>query len=165
MQYTIVFDFARDGAPASSFLYIGLCIAASGLAVMSYRGNAQQRLTLQRRMLLWITWAVVVVVITRIAINNGRKDYDKTTAALKSGAFIVVEGLVTNYQATTNSGQLVQQFDVNDHHYTYMPYRRGIRARRTLPKPPPLRDGSQVRIADIDGAIVRLEVAEAARTP
>ncbi|MEO7998524.1 MAG: hypothetical protein ABI852_13825 [Gemmatimonadaceae bacterium] len=159
-QYTTAFDIARDGAPASSFLYIGFGAAAVGFLLLTFRSRGTNALSIRQRLLLLSVWAVVVALITRSAIHNARLEFAQVTDALRSGAFVLVEGMVTNYHATSRQGQSVQEFDVNNHHYSFAPYRRSVRSARSLPKAPPLRDGSQVRIADLNGAILRLEVGQ-----
>lgn len=159
-SYTTAFDFARDGAPASSFLYIGLGAVAVGVALLTYRSRRRNALSMHTRVLLLMAWGAGVVLMTRSAIHSARQEFQQVTDALNRGAFVLVEGAISNYRATSQQGQPVQEFDVGDHHYSFAPYRRGIRSGRTKPKVPVLRDGSQVRIADINGAIVRLEIRQ-----
>jgi hypothetical protein len=80
--------------------------------------------------------------------------------ALAHGAAKVVTGCVSDLVPEGPDGHPSERLRVGDHAYTYSSYDLTPAFNRTVPHGGPMRDGLCVRIADLQGRILRLEVAD-----
>lgn len=81
-------------------------------------------------------------------------------ARLKTGDFEVVEGIVTNFKPEPPRGHSDEEFDVSGHHYSLSSAASTGGYHKTLPHGGSIREGLLVRIADVNGVILKLEVAK-----
>jgi hypothetical protein len=79
--------------------------------------------------------------------------------ALRAGRYTLVEGRVQNFVPGGAGCHPKEEFDVGGHHYWYSACSLSSAFQQTAGESGPVRDGVRVRIADVDGNIVRLEIA------
>jgi hypothetical protein len=109
---------------------------------------------MKRPRFAWLgaAFAVLLGCIAEIATF---REYRRLRSALRAGSFEVVEGLVTDFTPRGRGGHPPESWYVASRRYKLQPavVSNGFdKAGVVLP-------GQRVRIADVDGHIVRLEVA------
>ena len=87
-------------------------------------------------------------------------DYYKLKNALLTGKYEVVEGVITDFVPMPWGGHAMEHFKVNGHYYEYSNFNVIAGFNKTQAYGGPLRGGLNVRIADVDGQIARLEIAD-----
>ena len=93
------------------------------------------------------------LVWTAVAFGTSYREYSSLRDALRSGNFEVVQGPVENF--VEGDGRRPESFDVRGHRYSYSwsVIQAGFNS------PGLIRPGLEVRIADVNGEIARLEVS------
>ena len=86
-------------------------------------------------------------------------EYAGLRSALRTGSYLTVEGVVTEFVPGRSDGHPAESFVVNGHRYEYSPYIVTSGFSQIQSHGGPIREGLRVRIADVDGTIARLEVA------
>lgn len=104
-------------------------------------------------------WTFGAIAFTMVTLAMGVLRDRQLRNGLKSEKFEVVEGVVTNFIPELAKGHSDETFDVGDHHYALSHYTITGGYHETQAHGGVFREGLRVRIADVDGVIVRLEVA------
>jgi hypothetical protein len=80
--------------------------------------------------------------------------------SLLNGKYTVVEGVVVDFVPMPYSGHAMEKLNVDGHHYEYSDYNVVAGFNNTQSHGGPIHQGLRVRIADVDGQIARLEIAD-----
>jgi hypothetical protein len=158
-QYRVVFDVAAVGYRNWTFPAFGLIFVALALVVLAYRRwrPAPARPLLAR---VW-PYAYLAFAVSWVALALGLSypRYRRVRAALDSGRFTLVEGVVTHFVPMPRQGHQMERFEVAGHSYAYSDFVVTPGFNNTQSHGGPIREGLRVRIADVDGEIARLEIA------
>lgn len=161
VDYVVAFDLAREGyttwrlaiAPAVFGIAMATLAFQSG-SFLSVRGRPGPGFY---RTLAGMA-AVALFGISVSSVAETWTDYKRLVDALRNGRFRVVEGPVTNFIPGGPGGHGSESFRVDSASFAYDAATTTSAFHRTRPYGGPVRDGLRVRIWEVDGAIVRLEV-------
>lgn len=108
-----------------------------------------------------LTFAFFALLVGGSAYFLESSEKRRLRDALESGDFTVVEGHVREFQRGDREGHQDERFTImsNGRRYTYS-YRSSHRIPGFHESHGPVREGLLVRIADVDGYIARLEIAQ-----
>jgi hypothetical protein len=124
--------------------------------IRDFEGNDPGRLG-RTLGLLASAMGVLILVGAPVAEWGGRR---KLHDALTQRTYTTVEGTVSNFVAGQPDGHPMERFTVGGHEFMYSPYTAtGFNRVSTLGGP--MREGLRVRIAEVQGNIARLEIADA----
>lgn len=158
--YRVVYD-AGSHFPFEWVLLIPVAMFAIGLGVSVYlrRQHGASRSDLFRRgfMMIWTVGAGLLGIGVFIDTNNRFVYYRDS---LSSGRVSVVEGVVSHFDPEPPEGHHDESFDVSAQHFSYSHYVLSGGFNHSRGAGGPIRDGLQVRIAYLDGQILRLEIAD-----
>ncbi|HEX6807267.1 MAG TPA: hypothetical protein VF118_04725 [Gemmatimonadaceae bacterium] len=164
-----MFDVARQGFVVwDTPLQVGLALTAVGAVMFSYytlRPNASHA---DRNRPIAVTYLIFAVFWTLLAVGGTYHNYRLVRDALVDGKFILVEGVVSNFKPQPPEGHVDEQFDVGTHHYGFSDYFIIPGYHTSRSHGGAFREGLRVRIADVNGEIARLEIADessSTRTP
>ena len=87
-----------------------------------------------------------------------RAAYEELRAGLERGTYTLTEGVISDFTPGKPDGHPMERFVVAGREFRYSPY-TSIGFNRIGAVGGPIRLGRQVRIADVNGVIARLEVA------
>jgi hypothetical protein len=146
-----VYDVAQAGFTtwATALGLIGLVVAAILLLLF-----VPKQRTLTRLAVLATSLTLIVVLTTQYVGHRRLRN------RLRAGQYEAVEGFVTIFLPGGGSSHRVESFDVGRHTYTYWTSRWSPGFRRGPGPNAVLRDKAYVRIADVDGKIAKLEIAQ-----
>jgi hypothetical protein len=99
------------------------------------------------------------LIWTTISFIGTFSEYWQLQQALHSGDFEIVEGKVLNFVPMPPGGHPRERFEVNGHRYEYSDFAITAAFNNSQYHGGPIREGRQVRIADVGGKIARLEIA------
>jgi hypothetical protein len=173
VPYRVIYDAREIVLSDWTFVAGLLFFAVIGLAVWAV-GVLDERLCrgLDRpgQARLFRRWGLrIAAVFAGMAVITGLLEFSENAGvrrALERGDYTVVEGTVQGFEPGDRGGHRDEQFSVRSggriHTYRY----RSSQGRPGFHQSHgPIREGLRVRIADVDGAIARLEIAdEPART-
>jgi hypothetical protein len=154
----VVFDAAQAGFRAWWVFVPFLGVGLIGLR-LSLMDRATPGLRIMGRIML-----VAGVMLGAVAEVATYRDYRRLRDALLAGRFVWVEGVVTQFIPGAPDGHPGESFCVASHCYSYS---RGLVSPgfdHVSGQGGPVSAGLQVRIADVDGTIARLEIARDRRT-
>lgn len=139
---------------------VGLVFVAIGIAMVRHPGFLRGSKEFVRT--FGMLYAGFAVVWTVVAASVVFRDSVGTARALWQGQFQRVEGTVTHFVPGEPGGHGDERWEVVSggrvFRYDYAQYVMGPGYHRTAPYGGEVRDGLHVRVADVDGAIARLEV-------
>lgn len=159
-HYKLVFDVARAGYP---YWWVPLtCLVMSitiGVLLIVTNSGA-------KRMHGCIALAVGPLVSLGI-LRLTYQTYARIRDALLSGAYVTVEGTVEEFRPGGDGDHVPERFvvwsDGVRHVYEYTPSQLDGGFDHTVAHGGPMRAGLHVRIADVNGRIARLEIAQPVR--
>jgi hypothetical protein len=155
--WRVVYD-AREAEPSGVvFPVIGLALVV--LALIRFRRpiarhlSAGDRAALRRRRAWSLAAALAWASLSAVMVLGPHR---AEVAALRAGRATRVEGVVEEYQPGSYARKAPERWTVAGHRYEFRPYsaRPGFDALGVI------HPGQRVRIADVDGWIARLEVAD-----
>jgi hypothetical protein len=157
-NWTLLFDARQADSPLFIFPLAGVFFVAIGVVMIrrkqfarddqgetiQYRGSPRAR--------SFLLFAVAWTLISGLFALRGQFILER---ALRTGRYRTVQGEVENFRAANLLRKRPETWTVAGRHYelSYSALRSG------LSTPGVVRPGMYVRIADVDGAIARLEVA------
>ena len=160
LTYHVVFDASSAGARYWWFPAAGLVFLLIGAAWIALR-RAWASLA---RSWLWraqpYAFTAFALLWTVLSSSVYFSRYGQIRRALQAKRYEVVEGVVTDFVPMPASGHALEHFEVNGHRYAYSDYQIRPGFNNTSSHGGPLREGLHVRIADVNGEIARLEIAE-----
>ena len=164
MQYTTVFDVARDGFAAWWGTAAGAAFIVVGTgALIHLRRQIGPKARFQK--MFMVVWTGFAVVWTISVYSGTHTEFVQLREALATNQFTVVEGLVTNFKPAPTGGHADEQVDVGEHHYSFSDYVVIAGYHRSRSHGGAMREGLRVRIADVNGQIARLDTAVSISTP
>jgi hypothetical protein len=156
VQYRVMFDAVAAGYRQWWFPLIGVLISVAALwfyLVERSSGWGSLGRALSFTVLVFGgVWCVAAFVWTH-------GNYLRLKNALISGRYELVEGRISEFVAGDQGDHRPETFKVGDRRFSYTPSALTPGYSTTRPHGGVLRDGLRVRIAAVDGAIARLEVA------
>ena len=96
---------------------------------------------------------ILAIGVTVLAALLAILPHARLVHALRTGSYATVEGTVANFVSADVMRKTPERWSVRDRTYEFY----DARARSGLSSPGLVRSGMYVRIADVDGAIARLE--------
>jgi hypothetical protein len=161
VDYQLVFDAVRHGYTTWRAAILPACIAmvATLLSVLvRSESPSQERESARRyRALTGLVGALAGLGCVAMLAHTWR-DYAKLRTALRNGTYLLVEGRVTDFVPERRDGHPIEMFRVGDAQFEYSTSDITSAFHWTAGQGGPIRDGVSVRIADVDGAIARLEI-------
>ena len=159
-HYRLVYDVATAGYTDWKFPAEGLVLAlvCTVMLVLDRRHPSERwrPVTLMGGIGVGVLTAVTSFCITF-------EGYRTLRDAERSGKFIVVEGIVRNFQPSDPGDHTDESWDVESngrvYHFAYVASTLTPGFRNPAVHGGPIQGGLRVRIADVDGYIARLEVA------
>jgi len=160
-SYLVVYDLAREGFPNWTFVIVasGFMILSLGLIVYDWRKPMMGLGGAYRRLFIWFS-ALVVFTMLPSAIPDVVSEYRSHVQALRERRYVLVEGIVENFSPAPSGGHRDETFDVAGHHYSYSDYVVVAGYHQTQSHGGFVRQGAHVRIADLNGTILRLEILQ-----
>jgi len=155
-DYELVFDAAADGHRALAFSAFGLIFvaAAAGMLLWQRRFPAARS---NSRIAFPFVFGGLGVLWTLLVFTSTGGEYLRLRDALRSGKYTVVEGRVTDFHPI--AGKSAESFAVGSYHYSYGDFQVSAAFNHSASEGGPIHEGLQVRIADVNGQIARLEIA------
>jgi hypothetical protein len=159
-NYRIVYD-AGAHYPFDWFLMIPVVMFAIGLCVTFYlfRANGGTRSERLRRGFM-VFWTSGAGLLTAGMLMDTHSKFIYYRDTLRCGRANIVEGVVTHFDPEPPEGHHEESFNVSGQHFHYSQYVLNSGFNQSRGAGGPMREGLQVRIAYIDGQILRLETAE-----
>jgi len=160
MNYQVVFDVSTEGYRGWAFVLGLLFFLTVGVGwILWSRQFPDPRHRWFQRSRPYVFTAFTLCVMSGLNINMYR-EYRLLTGRLQAGNYQVVEGEVEEFDPMPWEGHKDESFVVAGHRYSYSDYDGSAGFNRTSSHGGPIRQGLRVRIADIDGVIARLEIAQ-----
>jgi hypothetical protein len=159
--YKVVFDVANVSfAPwrAAWPFALAIILALGVLSIIRLVFSPRERASLRayRLFLSWLAALAVLASAATIAIK--RRQYTQMLKWEAEHQYRVVEGIVTNFVPEGPGGHPVESFSVNGISFFYSTAFDTPAFHWSARAGGPVRDGLQVRIAEHQGAILRLEI-------
>jgi hypothetical protein len=161
-SYQVVYDarLEEQVSYGPALVAGALCVALGMAFVFATRLFVRDRAGIRSVRLLGAAVAVVSLVIT-CGNYVEMKDDAEFRRRLDAGEYVPVEGVVTRHVPGDRGGHRDEEWTVESggrrHHYRF---RSSIHEQGYGDIFGPVRQGSRVRIADVDGRIARLEVVK-----
>jgi len=95
---------------------------------------------------------------TSVSFAGTFRDYRRMADAMETGRYETVEGVVTHFVPMPHEGHSKETYSVDGRTYAYSDSIVTAGFNNTLSHGGPIHEGLHVRIADVDGAIARLEI-------
>ena len=157
----VVYDLDREGFSEWPFL-LALCgLALLSVAFIIY-DRRRPRAGLQgayRRVFLY-AFALMAWTIAIPGVLDMLSAYRTNVRALREGQYERVEGIVQHFVPAPAGGHRDETFDVAGHHYAYSDFVVVPGYHRSQSHGGVVREGARVRIADLNGTILRLELLQ-----
>lgn len=154
-NFVVVFDAVQAGFSPVRLMLPGLVLAAIGafFVFLGFHSPTRRRLlvawTLGPAAMVWgVVWSVA-------AYRGTSAEYARIRDAMAAGRYTVIEGPVTDYVKERSSGTKPETWSVAGRQYVIS----SLRLPRTPLHPGLVKEGTYVRIADVDGQIARFEIA------
>jgi hypothetical protein len=161
VHYRLVYDAAAAGYTDWWFPAAGMAMLLVVTALL-YRHRRRREPARGAWMLYFgVPFLTLWVVVAGVGTYH---QYARLRDALRSGQFTMVEGVVRGFQPSDPGDHQEERWEVESrgviYRYHYVPSNLSPGFRQTRIHGGPIRDGLRVRIADVDGYIARLEVAQ-----
>lgn len=152
LKYHLVFDVVQSGCQGCWFAANGLFPLAIGILIKKglVRGIRFQAEFMIVFSSLWIIWT----------FSSSYSDFTRMRNALLAHQYTLVEGTVTQLDPMSDKRHGGESFVVSGHRFSYSDHTSMAGFNHTHSHGGPIREGLQVRIADVEGKIARLEIAE-----
>ena len=157
MHYRLIFDATTVRYPVWPWLLPLALFAAFGLVLVRFPNLYGQRSRFMRAVGTLLTIVGLGSALFIWHVRTGQRH--KVIGALRDGHYALVEGRVSGFRPGAPTSHPPEEFDVNGHHYRYAPAEELYSFNHVAGAGGPIHDGVQVRIADVDGLIARLEIA------
>ena len=161
MNYQVVYDIQQVWYPGWWIFAIGILCLLTGLGVIFFGDTAPLDSLIPRSMQQRVIIPFLICVFGSVWIGAGiinRSSFASLRAADRDGSAEVVEGIVEQY-VLTSKGHSKETFVVGNRYFAYSDYDSGAGFHQTRARGGPITEGLRVRIAHVDGRIVRLEIA------
>jgi len=161
-SYTVYYDIAKEGYPYAYIVLLGIGLTAGFWGVIWSDRKSGGILSATHR---WLPFARAFAAVCTICMGLATYiPYWAVRQSLLQGRYVLVEGTVRNFVPGDPGDHNDEEWDIISHgktyHYQYSGAKLTPGFRQTLPHGGPIRQGLQVRIADVEGSIARLEIAQ-----
>ena len=155
-QWVTLFDVRRDLPPTFLFPVVGFFFVLIGFVqsrIKHYERDAAGESYVVRGSAAGRRMLIFAVGFTFLATAIAVVPHARLIHALRAGRYEKVEGTVTSFVSADVIRKTPERWSVGDRTYEF----HDARARSGLSSPGLVQPGMYVRIADVDGVIVRLE--------
>jgi hypothetical protein len=164
MQFSLMYDAAKQGYPAWHLNGVGLTLLCVGLLLVLAPDLMQRLLPrgLQgtaRRIFSWF-FLCSALFGACITFRSTTQPYDAAAAASRDQGYRVIEGSVSDFVAMPYTCHALESFVVGGKKFTYSDYILTGCFNNAASHGGPIRSGIFVRISHTGNCIVRLEVAQ-----
>jgi len=160
LSYRTYFDVARDGFADWNMVRFPLLIGLAWILLNFVSRILRKRNPFDVKALLGYLGVLVLTSYVAIMMYRMRHgEYERMRDAELNGGCEWVEGTVANMQPEEREGA-VESFVVSGHRYSYGSHGIGPGFHLGHASGGPMKNGLQVRICDVGGAIARLEIAD-----
>jgi hypothetical protein len=147
-----VFNLANDGLKqiwVPSLVGVALVAFAAICLVVMYRSER-----------VWFAWLllVITVLLTTLAAVVPLTTYVRYRRVLTSGEYATLEGRVERFTPMPPGGHAPERFTLRGEDFSYTGYSASPFFHRTKAEGGPIHDGAYLKVAHVDGNIIRLEV-------
>lgn len=161
-DYQLIFDAAASGYSTWRAATVPAGVALFSLLLTAFAPSAwrvRESRELRWYRLLTGSIAGLAGVASLGILAHTWREYDTLRNALRRREFRVVEGKVSNFVPEGLDGHPTEKFQLGNIRFQYSTSDITSAFHRTAARGGPIHDGLRVRIAEVDGAIARLEVA------
>ena len=158
MHYQLVFDASAQGFEFPWDALLGLAPLALGLAVLRFPALWFPQRPRLGRVLGTLVTGFGLIFLVGIPMVKWR-EHQEFRDRLQEKNYALVEGTVTEFVPGAFDGHPMESFAVNGSKYMYSPYTSSGFS-TIAAQGGPIRPGLHVRIADVNGNIARLEIAQ-----
>ncbi len=168
MEFDTVFDVLRDAPPiwppSQAAILNALAGPACIIAVFVVLTIIRPRL--RKALLVWVPLVLVAAAgPVTLAVAGHAKQRSEAHAALRTGAYIEVEGVVEGLVPMPYEGHAEERFTVGGVTFAYSPFHPNGGFDHTVSHGGPIREGQHVKIAHRDGVILRVQIARPGAIP
>jgi hypothetical protein len=161
-NYQLAFDLVHREYTTWHFALIpaGVAILASFFGFLARGGSTpEERRHTRQYQLVTTLGSIGMTVAALVLVVDTWHEYSALRHAVGTGALRTVEGAISELTPEGPGGHPSERFRVDSVIYTYSTYNITPGFRQTIREGGPIRAGQRVRISDVDGTIVRLEIA------
>ena len=161
-DYRVVYDALEQGHPLEDYVFLILWFL--GLVVPFFlltRARSQNKIRTKQLVVFTITWGVFWGVVGGLVNLNAFLKQSECQKWLRTGDYIVTEGIVEKFDPAPYSGHKNESFELNGYRFEYSDFDRSKGCfNNTSSHGGPIYEGRKVRIYHKDGIILRIEVPE-----
>jgi hypothetical protein len=162
MKYEVVYDLATVGFVAWKPLAIGMILIITGIVAYVWRAAFSK--------LLWpirsqrvagfgaAAFLLAAIVWTSLITVHLQRHKAELLGAIANGSVRVTEGVVSDFSPMPASGHENERFCLRDTCFEYSDYEISGGFNNSSVMGGPIREGLSIRVWDVAGVIVRLEV-------
>lgn len=148
------FNLADDGLKqiwAPSLIGVALVAFATICLVVMYRSER-----------VWFAWLLLAItlLLTLVAVVVPLATYRKYRHALTSGEYEMLEGRVERFAPMPTGGHAPERFTLRGKDFSYTDYAASPFFHKTQADGGPIHEGVYLKVAYVDGNIIRVEVCE-----
>jgi hypothetical protein len=159
-SFVVIFDVSRQGYQTWREALIPLIPALIGFGVLRWsRVSGPTLIDKEPRLYhLVLRLSVMLGIFGTLAIlAYTRREFEQLNNALKAGNYRITSGVVSGLVPELADGHPRESFDLSGRSFVYSSADVTSAFHQTVGTGGPVRDGLGVRIADVDGKILRLE--------
>jgi hypothetical protein len=163
MEYRVYYDIQQVIYPAWWVMAVGLLIISIGATLFLARNNKVFNSVFESSGFQKTVMPIFAIIFGMIWVALGMLSYPTFAGlrnAARDGRYEVVEGQVREFVPMPYEGHARESFVVDGHRFSYSDYDLTMGFNQSRSHGGPIREGLQVRIAHVDGKIVKLEIAE-----
>jgi hypothetical protein len=162
MEYQVTYDIQQVAYPSWWIFGVGLVFVSAGTAALLLRDNTTYKSVFDNTGIQRTLMPVFAIGFGLLWVGLGTLNYShfanlRNTARI--GGAEVVEGEVKEFVPMPYEGHAQETFVVSGRTFSYSDYDETKGFNHTQSHGGPMREGLQVRIAHVDGSIVKLEIA------
>lgn len=162
MDYLVFYDIQQVWYPGWWIFGIGIVCLLYGLGIIFFADTPPLDSFIQRSTGRRVVVPILICVFGSVWIGGGivnRSAFANLRAAARDGSAEIVEGVVEQYVLRAE-GHPKETFVVGNRYFAYSDYDSGAGFHQTQASGGPITEGLRVRIAHLDGRIVKLEIAQ-----
>jgi hypothetical protein len=168
VSYRVLFDVARDGFNVQHTVVVaGVCAGVVVLGALWPRqlselvgGLVRREVTAAEARALAVGLGGFGMFLSLLFVRLDYARYEDLRRALQQHRYVTVEGVVSKYVRGDSVKNIPESFEVGGHRYSFRAGSITDGYKGTFSGRSDIRNGSVVRIADMDGVVARLEVSD-----
>jgi hypothetical protein len=161
MEYRVYYDIQQVAYPGWWIFAVGLLFISVGAVTFLARNNEYFSSRLWSSKFQRKVMPIYLLIFGLIGVGAGWLNYSNFAElrdTTRNGKAEVVEGLVKEFVPMPYHGHGKESFVVNGHRFSYSDYDLTKGFNQSQSHGGPIREGLQVRIAHVDGKIIKLEI-------